>query len=238
MHRSGVQLICKMKIVSYRQLPPNGFADVRMREIVKDSRLFGADGGSPHASGIGNLVYIADATFNPKGDTRMHPHQEIDVVTIVLKGRLLHKGSLGSNQMLESHHVQIQRAGSIGFIHNEVNPDTERNHILQIWLLPERSGLTPDYRVYAARPGTVTRVYGGRTDQSDTLPAKTSVDVVRLEKGSEHRLEGQAQIYVVEGRGQVGDMEVETGDLVGMSSFHCKAHSDCTLIVVRFAQDD
>ena len=195
-----------MKIVSYSQLPPDGFAGVQMREIVKDSRLFGAYGGGPHASGLGNLVYIADAAFDPKGDTRMHPHREIDVVTIVLKGRMMHKGSLGDGRMLHAHNVQIQRAGSVGFIHNEVNPDLVHNHILQIWLLPERPGLVPEYRVYAAKPGSVTRVYGGWPNQDDVLPARTSVDVVRLESGEEYESEGQAQIYVAEGRGRMAAM--------------------------------
>jgi redox-sensitive bicupin YhaK (pirin superfamily) len=223
-----------MKIVNYHQLPPDGFAGVRMREIVKDDRLFGINGGSPHASGIGNLVYIADATFIPNGETRMHPHKEIDVVTIILKGRIMHKGSLGNNQMLNAHDVQIQRAGSAGFIHNEINPDPEHNKMLQIWLLPEQLNLAPEYRVYDVKPGSVKRVYGGPPNQGDVLPAKTSVDIVRLEKDSEYKIDDQAQIYVAEGKGQMDAMEIESGDLIEMNSFHCKAHSECTLVVICF----
>lgn len=224
-----------MKIVNYHQLPLTGFADVEMREIVKDSRLFGAPSDDFCISGLGNLVYIADASLAPKGDTRMHPHWEIDVVTVVLKGRLLHKGSLGNDQEIGAYEVQIQRAGAEGFMHNEVNPDVEPNHLLQIWLLPDSPGLKPAYRALEIKPSAITRVYGGDDVQSDELPASTSVEIVRLEEGAEHFQDGHAQIYVAEGAGRDGELEIDTGDLVQKHGFRYKASQESTLIVVRHA---
>lgn len=225
-----------MKIINYHQLPLTGFADVEMREIVKDSRLFGVNGDESCTSGLGNLVYIADASLAPGGDTRMHPHWEIDVVTVVLKGRLIHKGSLGNDQEISAYQAQIQRAGAEGFMHNEVNPDIERNHLLQIWLLPDSPGLKPAYRALEIKRGSTTQVYGGDAAQHDALSASTSVEVIRLEKGAEHFQDGHAQIYVAEGSGCDGELEIDTGDLVQKHDFRYKAMQESTLIVVRRVQ--
>lgn len=220
-----------MKITKYSELPPDGFAGVRMREIVKDNRLFGLQGGMPHASGIGNLVYMADAIFIPYGDTRMHPHVEIDVVTIVLKGRILHQGSLGDGQVLQAHDVQIQRAGGKGFMHNEVNPDPEVNHVLQIWLLPERPDLATEYHVYPVTQKGMTRVYGGSCSQNEVLPAETVVDIAKLDKGDVLQLDGLTQIYVIEGTININTKEAVSGDFVEITNPRCLILSECILVV-------
>ena len=73
--------------------------------------------------GLGNFVYLADAKFIPNGETHLHPHKEIDVISVIVKGRISHEGTLEQGKTLEKNHVQVQRAGGQGFTHNEVNPD-------------------------------------------------------------------------------------------------------------------
>lgn len=221
-----------MKITKFSELPVDGFAGVRMREVVKDRRWFDSPSSSNNANGIGSLIYLADAEFIPHGDTRMHPHVEIDIVTIVLKGRLLHRGSLRSGQVLNAYDVLIQRAGVGGFMHNEVNPDPERNHVLQIWLVPEQPDLEMDYRLYAAKQNGITRVYGGYQNQREVLPAKTSVDIARLDAGEVLAPEGLTQIYVVEGCVHINDIEAEPGDYLETTNPYCITRSKCLLIVI------
>jgi quercetin 2,3-dioxygenase len=226
-----------MTVLKYSQLPPDGFAGVRMREIVKDRRLFGAHGGAPHAAGIGRLVYIADARFVPHGDTRMHAHSEIDIITLVLKGRLHHQGSLGDGHLFGAYEVQIQRAGGIGLMHNEVNPDPETNHVIQIWLLPDQRNAQPEYRVFKSRTGSVTRVYGGLPPTPGVIPARTTVDIVRLGIGEVFKAQGPANVYVGEGNARIGDYSAEAGDFIETDSPHCEGLSDVVLMVIGQAHE-
>ncbi len=74
-----------------------------------------------------------------------HPHRDMEIVTYVLSGALEHKDSMGNGEVLRPGEFQRMTAGS-GITHSEFNPSaTEPVHLYQIWLLPERKGLTPSY---------------------------------------------------------------------------------------------
>ena len=51
-------------------------------------------------------MYLADARYLPHGETKMHSHKEIDIVTIMLEGRLLHEGSLKNGKSMSANQVQ------------------------------------------------------------------------------------------------------------------------------------
>jgi len=75
----------------------------------------------------------------------MHGHRDMEIVTYVLSGALQHKDSLGNGSVLRPGELQRMTAGT-GIRHSEFNPSTaEPVHLYQIWLLPERAGLTPGY---------------------------------------------------------------------------------------------
>jgi redox-sensitive bicupin YhaK (pirin superfamily) len=74
-----------------------------------------------------------------------HGHRDMEILTYVLLGAIAHKYSLGNGSTIRPGDVQRMSAGT-GIRHSEYNPsDTEPEHHLQIWLLPEREGLTPGY---------------------------------------------------------------------------------------------
>jgi redox-sensitive bicupin YhaK (pirin superfamily) len=75
----------------------------------------------------------------------MHGHRDMEIVTIVLSGALEHRDSLGNGEVLRPGELQRMTAGT-GIRHSEFNPsESEPVHLYQIWLLPERGGLTPGY---------------------------------------------------------------------------------------------
>ncbi len=137
-----------MKVLTLEQLPQGGFAGLKEKQLVKDSRVFNKAIGTQAFDGIGNFVYLADANFEPFGETGMHPHHEIDVISVMAKGRISHAGSLEHGQSLETGWAQVQRAGGEGFSHNEINPDDETNKLIQLWVLPEVSGQKAGYKAY------------------------------------------------------------------------------------------
>jgi len=75
----------------------------------------------------------------------MHPHQDMEIVTYMLDGQLAHQDSLGNGSVIKAGDVQRMTAGT-GIVHAEMNssPDEEA-FLLQIWLLPNQTGLTPSY---------------------------------------------------------------------------------------------
>ena len=75
----------------------------------------------------------------------MHGHRDMEIVTYVISGALDHRDSLGNGSVLKAGEFQRMTAGT-GIRHSEFNPSqTEPLHLYQIWLLPEREGLTPGY---------------------------------------------------------------------------------------------
>jgi redox-sensitive bicupin YhaK (pirin superfamily) len=74
-----------------------------------------------------------------------HPHRDMEIVTYVLAGALEHKDSMGNGEVLRPGEFQRMTAGT-GITHSEFNPShDEPVHLYQIWLFPERNGLTPSY---------------------------------------------------------------------------------------------
>lgn len=74
-----------------------------------------------------------------------HPHEDMEIVTYVLSGALEHQDSMGNGEVLRPGEFQRMTAGT-GITHSEFNPSkTEPVHLYQIWLYPERKGLTPSY---------------------------------------------------------------------------------------------
>jgi redox-sensitive bicupin YhaK (pirin superfamily) len=74
-----------------------------------------------------------------------HGHRDMEIISYVLDGELEHRDSLGTGAVLRRGEVQRMTAGS-GVTHSEFNASREDGlHFLQIWILPERGGLTPSY---------------------------------------------------------------------------------------------
>jgi quercetin 2,3-dioxygenase len=99
----------------------------------------------PRNMGFRVLRVINDDRVAPDSGFGMHGHRDMEIVTYVLAGSLEHRDSLGTGAVMRRGDVQRMTAGT-GIRHSEFNPSkTEPLHLLQIWLLPERTGLAPEY---------------------------------------------------------------------------------------------
>jgi redox-sensitive bicupin YhaK (pirin superfamily) len=203
-----------MEILHRSDLKQGGFADIREYYLVEDPRVLGDDIEETSWRGIGNFVYLADAKYNPKGNSRLHSHKEVDVMTFVLEGRVVHEGSLKNGQDLSALQVQVQRAGGEGFSHNEINPDDTENRVLQLWVLPENKGELSGYKLYQPEWGKVTRIYGGAKNQTETFDSHTLVDVAMMKEGQSFSIEGEFMAYLTIGKGTASSQKISEGDLI------------------------
>jgi redox-sensitive bicupin YhaK (pirin superfamily) len=74
-----------------------------------------------------------------------HGHKDMEIFTYVLEGVIEHRDSLGNHAQLKPGQIQVMSAGS-GVKHSEYNPSkTDRLHLIQVWLQPDRPGLRPRY---------------------------------------------------------------------------------------------
>ena len=233
-----------MQVLSRKSLPLGGFAGLTEHRLVTDRRVFGTRKSPNTFDGIGNFVYLADAQFNPHGETHMHSHKEIDVISIMMNGRVSHEGSLEHGQSLNASEVQVQRAGGEGFSHNEINPDNTKNRMLQLWVLPEVAGQPAGYKHYQLPKTGVTRIYGSEKDsgqkgQTKTFTSKTTIDVVRLTMGESIAFEEEILSYVSKGTAKFSDennnFSAEDGDLIRSYKTDITATSAVEIIIVSLA---
>lgn len=224
-----------MEFLHREKLPRSGFAGIKEYRLVRDPRAFDAAQSADTGSwpGLGNLVYLADACFVPNGETQLHEHREIDVISIMVEGRIRHEGSLQHGQILEADDVQVQRAGGEGFSHNEINPDDTANGMIQLWVLPETPGEPAACGQYRPARGQVTRVYGGEAGQQDSFASGTLIDVALLEAGQSLDIDVPFLAYLSRGEGFVNEDAIGEGHLIRGEQMTFDTTQDAQLIIVH-----
>lgn len=100
----------------------------------------------PKQMGFSALRVINDDIVKPGTGFDTHGHKDMEIISLVLEGKIAHKDSEGHVQELPAGEFQLMSAGR-GITHSEYNAsNTDNLHFLQIWIQPNRFGGKPGYQ--------------------------------------------------------------------------------------------
>jgi len=98
----------------------------------------------PRWSGFGPLLVINDDRIGAGQGFGMHPHRDMEIITVMVDGALNHRDSMGHSATLQAGEVQRMSAGT-GIVHSEINGSGAACRLLQIWIEPSQQGTPPSY---------------------------------------------------------------------------------------------
>ena len=147
-----------------------------------------ADYHDPENMGFRSLRVINEDHIAAGAGFPTHPHRDMEIITYVVSGAVAHRDSSGGEGVTRAGELQHMSAGT-GVQHSEFNASkTEPIHLLQIWILPQRRGVTPKYDQIALRD----------------LPGKGPLKLVASPAGGEGRLQINADANLFVGQLDAG----------------------------------
>ena len=109
----------------------------------------------PDWMGFGPLRVINDDVIAAGRGFGMHPHRDMEIITVMIQGQLNHRDSMGNSGVINAGDVQRMNAGT-GIVHSEMNEGHEPCRLLQIWIEPSDEGLSPAYEQRTPNIGSDT----------------------------------------------------------------------------------
>ncbi len=179
----------------------------------------------PEHHSFRTLRVINDDRIAVGGGFPSHPHRDMEILTCVLSGELAHRDSMGNGTTIRPGEWQKMTAGT-GVIHSEFNPsESEAVHLLQIWVMPDRKGRTPEYeqKLFPAdekRNGWRTIASNDGRDDSLTVHQDLVLSTTVLSAGDIRTYslapKRGAWLHLIDGSAQVNGHALSAGDALAI----------------------
>jgi quercetin 2,3-dioxygenase len=177
----------------------------------------------PQNMGYRSLRVINDDIVEPRSGFGEHGHDNMEIITWVIKGTLRHADSTGTDGEIRPGEVQTMTAGR-GIRHSEINPSSsEAVHLLQIWIEPNQLNLAPSYSQKAfdkAGRNGKWQVLASPDGRADSLVIHQDAIVSVTEPLADNRLhvsltnDRHGYLHVAFGNVQIGDTTLAGGDAI------------------------
>jgi len=185
-----------------------------------------ADYFDPKHMGFRSLRVINEDRVDPGQGFGTHGHQNMEILSYVLKGQIAHKDSMGNQEVLGPNEIQRMSAGT-GVRHSEFNPSSkEPLHFFQIWIQPAKSGTQPSYEQIKFDPAekrNKLKLLAGPDggDGAAWINQDAKMFVAELEKGVEIPYvlapKRGAWVHVVRGEVSVNGKTLQGGDAAAVT---------------------
>ncbi len=212
-------------------------------EIRDHFRMTPENEGGPRYR-LGPLRTLADTTIAAGAGFPMHGHRDMEIVSYVCAGTLVHEDTLGNTGRLGPGDVQVMTTGT-GIMHSEVNAGDGSVRMYQLWILPDEVGLDPDYvdsiQPMGAATGRLTVLASGMASRPGGIGIHQDAAVLgaTLETGQtlDVELAPGRQAYVLTADGQLSidgtELALRDGAVVdGVASFSIEALVDSDALII------
>ena len=206
-----------------------------------------ADYHNPSMMGFANLRVVNEDWIEPGKGFGTHPHRDMEIVTYMIDGALEHKDSMGNGSVIRPGELQRMTAGT-GVFHSEFNHSSDDEaHLLQIWILPEKTGLEPGYEQKLfpkEEKHNQWRLVGSRDGRDGSLTIHQDVNLYStvLDDGQQidYRFDGSRRgfLQVVRGGVEIDGNSLTAGDAVAtqhQDAFSVTATEESELLLFDMA---
>lgn len=175
-----------------------------------------------------------------------HPHNDMEIITIILEGALEHKDNMGNGSVIRPGDVQVMSAGT-GVFHSEFNPSPiDRTNLFQLWIFPKENGIPPRYNQKTFDPKerinkiqTVASGFKKKDELYIHQDAALSLSIVEAGKSINYSMlkKGNgAYVMVISGKVIIAGKDLERRDAIGIwesDSFEITAPETAELLIVE-----
>ncbi len=183
---------------------------------------------NPEKVHFGALRVLNDDIVSPGEVFGKHPHDNMEIITIVLDGELAHKDSMGHTQTIVPNEVQVMSAGT-GVTHSEYNhSDENRVNLLQTWIFPAKRNVKPSYDQKMFNPedrlntlqtlvSPVEKTDDGLKINQDAWIYRTTLEAGKTVEVAPHSATHGFYIFVIDGQVDAAGQQLNKKDALGIS---------------------
>lgn len=202
---------------------------------------------NPEKIQFGALRVLNDDEVAPGMGFSMHPHDNMEIITLVQEGELEHKDSMGNGSIIKANEVQVMSAGS-GVYHSEKNASkSQAVKLFQIWIFPNKDNVQPRYAQksfpHENRINTWQEIIKPQSQiEGDAIYINQDAwfNITELEKGNElqytpKKKNNGAYLFVINGEIEVENKLLKSRDAIGITEYdaiNIKANENSKLLLM------
>lgn len=175
---------------------------------------------NPKYMGFSALRVINEDLISAHQGFGQHAHDNMEILTCVLKGTITHKDSMGNHGGISAGEWQLMSAGR-GVEHSEINQGDETVHLLQIWITPNQKDAPPNYQQIRLdpreQPNQWHLICGPADDAPMHIRQEAEVKTAFIKKDYTVPMQATQHIHyvhVIAGTVQIAEHTLHTGDAI------------------------
>lgn len=175
-----------------------------------------------------------------------HPHDNMEIITIPLKGAVEHQDSMGNKGVINAGEIQVMSAGT-GIFHSEYNANKDKElELLQIWVFSDKKNVTPRYQQMSLadlqKPNELYQILSPNSEDAGVwIHQQAWFRLGDLSAGKSvnyklHKKESGVYVFVIEGEASIADKTLKRRDGLGIwetDEFQIVSSTDSKILIME-----